>query len=675
MKYVVAEHCGFCYGVIRAVKIAQTVVKGYNNSVATLGELIHNPLVVDKLRRLGVDCRYSLADFKAGDTVVIRSHGVGPDVYAEAQARGLELCDATCPHVQKAQKMARILSEEGRTVIIIGEHKHPEVESIKKWAGASAYILQSEEDITAIPHAAKYGVVSQTTMEADRFTSLLSKLQQARPGDYKIEKTICMATSERQKDAQELAKKVDVVFVFGGYNSANTKHLYEIVKAINPRSYHLERGEEITPQMLDKASIIGITAGASTPQEIIKEAIANMETMESLLGEESVRLHIGMVVEATVVAVTREEVIVNFGYQSEGAVAFDQWTLGGTRETVAPTVHEGDKVTLKVTASENQDGLVVMSRIKAEADQAWLKLPEMLESNKVLTVKGLKAVKGGLTVAAVGVTGFIPASHLDTKRVENIASLEGQEMQAEVLEFDPEKKRLVLSRRNILRQERSAANKAYREERAAKQKEREEQEEAALASLEEGATVKGVVKSVVDFGLFVEIAPYVQGLVHISELSWDRSAKPADLYKVGDEVEVFIKGVDLEKKRVSLSIKQILPDPWLTAVANYKAGDVVVGKVVRFLAFGAIVRIDDKIEGMVHISEIAPERIEKPEDKLQLDQEVTVKILHIDTEHKKVALSITKVAEDAEKAEMNQYINNAPSLSQDMSNKLDEIKD
>ena len=214
------------------------------------------------------------------------------------------------------------------------------------------------------------------------------------------------------------------------------------------------------------------------------------------------------------VAITGEEVVVDFGYQSEGAVAFDQWALGGTRETLASEVNVGDKVVLKVIGSENQDGLVVMSKIKAVADQVWTKLPEMLEANKVLDVKGLKAVKGGLTVSVAGVTGFIPASHLDLKRVDNIRDYEGKDMQAEVLEFNPEKKRLVLSRREVLKREKLASSQAYREEKAAKMAERKEAEAASLVALEEGSTVKGVVKSVVDFGLFVEIAPYLQGLVH-----------------------------------------------------------------------------------------------------------------------------------------------------------------
>ena len=673
MKIVRAENYGFCYGVKRAVKIAQEAAKGYNNSVATLGELVHNPRVKINLAKEAVGCAESLEEFKAGDVVIFRSHGVGPTVYEEAKAKGLTLVDATCPHVRKAQLSAESLAKAGRYVIIIGEKRHPEVKSILAWAGKEAMVVETEEDIPLLPVKPSYGVVCQTTFAASRFEELLGKIQQAHPGDYQVTVTICTATKERQQAAIALAKQVDVVFVFGGRNSANTRHLWELVKAINPRCYLLEEASEISLQMLQNASTIGITAGASTPEEIIEEAVFTMETMESLLGEkESMKLHIGMMAEGTVVAITNEEVVVDFGYQSEGSVAFDQWAVGGTKETVAPAVKIGDKVALKVIASENKDGLVVMSRLKAMADEDWNKLTEQIAENKVLKVKGLRAVKGGLTVAYKTVSGFIPASHLDIKRVENIKEYEGKEMEAEVLECVPEKKRLVLSRRNLLRQEANAKHQAYEEEKAKRKEAREAAEKEAFATLQVGSTVHGTVKSVVDFGLFVEIAPYVQGLVHVSELSWEKGVKPADKYKPGDEVDVFIKDLDPEKKRISLSIKELLEDPWQAKAKELKEGEILTGTVTRFLSFGAIVKLPNELEGMVHVSEIADKRIEKPEDVLKSGEEVKVKVLHIDTQGKKIALSINKAKEDAEKAETSQFMEEKPALSQDLGEKLAE---
>ena len=674
MKITVAKTYGFCYGVKRAIDIAQKSTKGYNNNVATLGPLIHNQRVIEGLQKSGILCKDSLATFAPGDTVIFRSHGVGPEIYRQAEEKGLKIVDATCPNVRKVQLAAEELAKDGRFVLIIGEKNHPEVQSIKAWAGPHSLVVETPADIIAVPVAATYGVVSQTTFEEEKFQQLLAQLQQDKQGDYKILKTICLATSQRQEAAKELAAQVDAMFVFGGKNSANTRHLWELVQVINPKSYLLESAEDIEPRMLYNIKKIGITAGASTPQEIIEEAIVTMETMESLLGEkESMRLHLGMVVEATVVAITSEEVVVDFGYQSEGSVAFDQWEAGGTKESVTPEVKVGDKVTLKVVASENKDGLVILSKVKAVADAAWTDLPAKLEGMKEIKVKGLRAVKGGLTVALPeisGVTGFIPASHLDLKRVENIKEFEGKEMTAEVLEVNPEKKRLVLSRRNVLREEKIAKTHAYREERAKRLEERKEALDNAFQNIKEGSTVHGVVKNVVDFGMFVEIAPFVQGLVHVSELSWEKGVKPADKYKPGDEVDVYVKGLEPEKGRISLSIKQLQEDPWQAAVKEFHEGQIVEGKVIRFLPFGAIVKIKDDVEGMVHISEIAEERIEKPEDVLKLDQDVKVKILHIDTANKKIGLSISKVKEDAEKQEVSQFMDNSEALSQDLGDKL-----
>ncbi len=674
MKITLAKSLGFCYGVKRAVEIAGKARKEYNNTIATLGPLIHNQRVTEKLQKNGVNCKESLSEFQAGDVVIFRSHGVGPEIYQQARERNLQIVDATCPNVRQVQTAAEELAREGRFVIIIGEKHHPEVRSIKAWAGANSCIVETDSDVETVPAKETYGVVTQTTWEKAKYQRILQLLEEIKPGDYQVKETICNATAQRQEAAKELASQVDAVFVFGGKNSANTRHLWELVKAINPRSYLLESSEDIKPEMLYNINAIGITAGASTPQEIIEEAIVTMETMESLLGEkESMRLHLGMVVEATVVAITEEEVVVDFGYQSEGSVAFEQWEAGGTKESVTPEVKVGDKVTLKVIASENKDGLVVLSRIRAVADAAWTDLPAKLEANKEIDVKGLKAVKGGLTVSLPGfsgITGFIPASHLDLRRVENIKEFEGQDLKAAVLEINPEKKRLVLSRRNVLREEKIAKTHAYREERAKRLEERKAALENAFSTLKEGSTVHGVVKNVVDFGMFVEIAPYVQGLVHVSELSWDKGVKPADKYKPGDEVDVFIKGLDQEKGRISLSIKELLEDPWKVAVKDLHEGEVLTGTVIRFLPFGAIVKIKDGVEGMVHISEIANERIDKPEDALKLDQEVKVKVLHIDTAEKKIGLSISKAKEEAEKAEVSEFIDNKEELSQGLGDKL-----
>ena len=680
MKIIIAENCGFCYGVKRAVEMALKTVKD-KSKVATLGPLIHNPQMIELLAKKGVGCLDSLENFPEGSTVILRSHGVGPNIYEQAKAMDLTVVDATCPNVLSAQKRVRQLADEGYLPIIIGEKKHPEVQSILAWSGKQGCVVESIDDIKDVPYAENYGVVVQTTFELEKFEKILEELQSNRKGQYKVERTICNATAKRQTSAVELAKLADVVFVIGGRNSANTRHLYDIVKEICNKTFHIETADDISFEMINNCNTIGITAGASTPDWLIKEAIhkmETMETMESLLEKESMQLHLGMTVQATVVAITKEEVIVDFGYQSEGRIPFSQWAFDATRESIEQEAKVGDIVTAKVVASENQDGFVELSKIKAEAEKAWEKIESLATDKKVLDVKGLSAVKGGLTVSVNGVVGFIPASHLELTRVNNIAAYVGKNLQAEVIEFDPAKKRLVLSRRELLKAEKTAADKSFREEKEARfqaaKDARVAAEKVAYESINEGMTVKGTVKKIADFGLFVEIAPGVQGLVHVSEMSWDRSKKPSELYKDGDEVEVFIKSINQEEKRIALSIKMLTQDPWQADIENIKEGNIIDGTVERFLTFGAVVAITPNIEGLVHVSEISDQRVNKPEDLLKIGQKVRVKVINVDKKHKKVSLSISKASQDEEKAEYTPFLNANPELSVDISEKFTAIK-
>ena len=680
MKIIVAENCGFCYGVKRAVELALKAANE-NNDVATLGPLIHNPQMINMLAKNKVGCFNQLSDFADASTVVLRSHGVGPEVYEQAAARGLKIIDATCPNVMSAQRRVACLVAEGYLPVIIGEKNHPEVQSILAWAGPQGCIVETIADIKNVPFADKYGVVVQTTFEVEKFEEMIKLLQRDRSGEYKVEKTICDATSKRQSSAVQLAQNVDTVFVIGGRNSANTRHLYDIVKRICINTFHIETADEILIDMIKESKTIGITAGASTPDWLIKEAIhkmETMETMESLLEKEGMHLHLGMTVTATVVAITKEEVIVDFGYQSEGRIPFSQWALDATRESILNEVKIGDTVTVKVVASENQDGFVELSKIKAEAEKAWDVIKNLTDDKKVLDVKGLAAVKGGLTVAVSGVVGFIPASHLELNRVDNIAAYVGKNMQAEIIELDIAKKRLVLSRRGLLKSEKLAADNQFREEKAARIQAAKEAkiaaEKASYETINEGLIVKGTVKKVAEFGLFVEIAPGLQGLVHVSELSWDRTKKPSDLFKEGDAVDVFIKKIDQEEKRISLSIKMLTEDPWMAEASELREGQILDGTVERFLTFGAVVKITAAVEGLVHISEISDERITKPEDALKIGQNVRVKIIKLDKKHKKIGLSIAKARQDEEQAEYTPYLNDKPELSVDISEKFSAIK-
>ena len=683
MEIKIAEYCGFCYGVKRAVEMAEKAAADRING-ATLGPLIHNPQFIAELEAKGIACKDDLDQFTAGETVIFRSHGVGPEVYEKAEAKQLNIIDATCPNVRMAQKKAFQAAQDGYLPIIVGEKNHPEVKSIKKWAGENAIVVEYLKDISEVPQKDKYAVIIQTTFELQKFEEILAALQKEREGEYRVERTICLATSQRQNAAMKLAGEVDAFIVIGGRNSANTRHLYELVAGKCPKAYHIETAAELEQEMFRDCIKIGITAGASTPDRLIKEAIVAMENMdfESLLAQsEEVNVYPGKIVEATVIQLDKDGVYVDFGYMREGIVTYPEWSLTETAEELMATIKVGDKVEVKVIPGTSKDDFVRMSKIKAERDAAWKNVAELAEGEKrAATVKVIRIIKNkaknivGLAVAVEGVEGFMPASHVELKRVEDFTGYVGQELEAEIIEVDLEKKRIVVSRRDLLKAEKEAKAKAWKEAKeariAAAKEARAAAEEAAYASVEEGTTVPGKVVKIAEFGLFVEVGAGLVGLVHNTELSWNRNAKAEDVAAVGDEVEVFIKKIDRENKRVALSIKATQEDPWKVEAGKLNIGDIVEVQVLRFLPFGAIVKISDKVEGLVHISEIAEERIAKADDVLEAGQIVKAQVLKMDLEGKKIGLSIVKAAQAAEQAEYSSYLNGSAGLTQDLSEQL-----
>lgn len=681
MEIKLAEVCGFCYGVKRAVRMAEEAA-AKKISGATLGPLIHNPQLIAELAAKGIGCREALEDFAPGETVIIRSHGVGPEIYAQAKKRGLKVIDATCPNVRLAQQKAAQAAADGYYPVIVGEKNHPEVKSILKHAGKNTVCVEYIEDISNIPLHSKYAVIIQTTFELQKFEKILTVMQQERPGEYRVERTICLATARRQQAAVSLAREVDAVVVIGGRNSANTRHLYELVAGVCHRAFQIETAAELYPEMFRECHKIGITAGASTPDRLIKEAISVMETMEDFgkMLEESMEVEVypGKIVEATVIQKDKDGVYVSFGYRHDGKITYAEWSTTEAADDLMNSIEIGQTVKAAVIPGKNEDNTVRLSKVKADRDAAWEYVAPLAEGEKrAAKVTVVRIIKNkaknivGLSVKVEGVEGFMPASHVELRRVEDFTPYIGQELDAEIIEVDLEKKRIVVSRRDLLKAEREAKHKAYLEAKEARKQAaieaRAAREEAAFNSVSEGDVVPGKVVKIAEFGLFVEVGDGLVGLVHNTELSWDRSAKAEDVAAVGDEVQVLVKKIDREAKRVALSIKATQPDPWVAEAEQLKIGQVLEVEVVRFLPFGAIVKISDKLEGLVHISEIAEERIAKPDDVLELGQTVKATVLKIDLDAKKIGLSIAKAKRDAEKAEYRSYLNDKKGLTQDLS--------
>ncbi len=628
MNFQIAPHAGFCFGVKMAIQKGEELVKSGHVPIATLGPLIHNPQEVKRLESLGIYAKDSFEEIDE-KIVLIRTHGVAPSVYEEAEKRGLELYDCTCPFVNKVQKIAHEHSQNGYLVLILGNRNHPEVQGILGWAGNKGIAFQ---EITELKEAALKGckvcLVAQTTENPERFARAVQALEQYELEELAVFNTICSATRERQSAALELARTVDLMLVVGGLNSANTQKLANICRQNGCRTEHIESADEIDLHWFDDVKNVGITAGASTPDWIIREVTLEMEelmTMEQGLESYGVLGEVGRhdIVTGTVVKVSDDEVLVDIGGKSEGIVPVRELSF---TKNVKPeeVVKVGDEIRVMVI-KEDSEGNIMLSKKRVDQADAMEKLETIYKENQTIEAPVVDVVKGGVIVD-IGTRGFVPASRLDIKFIQDIKSFVGQTLQFKIIKFEPEARKIVLSRREILEEEEKA------------------RKEQVWNSIEEGQTRKGVVRRLAAFGAFVDLGG-VDGLLHVSEMGWGRVKNPADVVKEGQEIEVYILKVDKEKEKISLGLKQLIPNPWDSAAEKYAVDTIVTGKVVRIVPFGAFVMLEDGVDGLVHISQISWERVEKVEDALQIGQEVNAKILELDVENQKISLSIKQTTE------------------------------
>ncbi|AND84799.1 bifunctional 4-hydroxy-3-methylbut-2-enyl diphosphate reductase/30S ribosomal protein S1 [Clostridium tyrobutyricum] len=637
MKVILADNAGFCFGVKRAVdEVLNAKNKYENNNIYTLGPLIHNNDVVNKLKGKNI-YPIKLEDINnldKNDVLIIRSHGVPKDIFDSLCKKGITVINATCPYVLNIQQKVQKYSKLGYSILIVGDRNHPEVIGINGWCENTAIISKNGMDLIDIPN--RVCVVSQTTEKQMNFEKVLNVVIK-NCKEFIAFNTICSATEARQKSVELLSKKVDMMVVIGGKNSSNTTKLYEICKINCNNTIHVENSGEIPDNIIHskKVKIIGVTAGASTPDWIIKEAILKMSDDKNLESNEQLsymdandkQIILGEKVTGKVISVNEKEVFLNIGYKSDGILPKSEVTKAENQD-LEQLIQPGDELEVKVIRRQNEDGYVVLSKLELERENAYKELKEASENNEILKVKIKEAVKGGLVANYKGARVFIPASHVELYHVNDLSIYADKELDINIIEFKSERKgtRVVGSRRDILR------------------KEKEKQEESTWNTLEKDSTVEGEVKRLTNFGAFVDVQG-VDGLLHVSELSWGRVSKPSDILKAGDKVKVYILDVDKEKKKLSLSIKKLQENPWTNADIKYPVGSVVLGKVVRFASFGAFVELEPGVDALVHISQISHKRIEKPEDVLEVGQEVKSKILEVNKDDEKIALSIKEVDE------------------------------
>lgn len=648
MRLELARSAGFCYGVRRAVQMAEMAAEEGRPCVM-LGPIIHNRDVIAYLESIGVGLVDTPEEVPPGVAVLIRSHGEGRPVHEALARLGRPVIDATCPNVSRIHQIVSRAEEGGRQVLIIGTRTHPEVAAIAGWCRRPVVLegvaelsnwLETAPERRDIPLT----MVSQTTSTRFIWDSCVEKAKKECT-NLKIFDTICNATCKRQSEAQALAARSDAMVVIGGRESSNTKRLAELCGALCPMVVWIERAAELEPSNLCRKASIGITAGASTPEWIIKEVYdkmsdENIEIEESFaeMLEKSIKtLNTGEKVTGVVTGITPTEIYVDLGTKHAGYIPVSELTDDPTAK-VEDLVKIGDEIETYVMRVNDQEGVVTLSKKRLDTVKSWDDIEQAREEHT--TVEGVvtEENKGGVVVSIKGVRVFVPASQTGLPRETPMSQLLKQHVRLRITEVNRARRRVVGSIRAV-----------EAEERAAKAAE-------VWANIEENKRYTGTVKSLTSYGAFVDIGG-VDGMVHISELSWSRIKHPSEVVSVGDTVEVYVISFDKEKKKISLGMKDRSQNPWEVFTGKYQPGDVANVRVVKLMTFGAFAEVVPGVDGLIHISQIADHRIDKPGDVLSEGQMVDVKIIDIDYDNKKVSLSIRALLEGGDEPAGSEDVN------------------
>lgn len=670
-KIRLAKTAGFCFGVNRAVGLVYSMLEE-GKTVYTLGPIIHNPQVVSDLEKRGVVIVDELSEIPQGAVLVVRTHGVPAAVIQAVRERGINCCDATCPFVSKIHQIVAKRSAQGEIVLIAGDPAHPEVRGIRGHCPGESYVFNGEEQLEGLlqthPEFSQNPIsaVAQTTFNIKVWENCVKKINLVCTNATVFD-TICNATQERQEEAIALSRTCGAMVIIGGRQSSNTAKLRDVCARHCP-TFLIETARELSEIDFTSYSSIGVTAGASTPAGIIKEVL---ETMSELLNEnpelveekaetaapaeeaaagqpaqeeapaeksfdemsfsEALEaslqsMNTDQKVKGTVVGMSPSEIQVDIGRKHAGYIPLDEFS---TDPTVNPleAVKVGDVLDLIIMKTNDAEGTVMLSKKRFDAIQAWDDVVKASEDESVLEGVVTDVIKGGVLASTNGVRVFIPASLATASRGEPLEGLLHQHVKFRIIEVNKSRHRAVGSIRAVLKEERKAA------------------EDAFWAQAEVGQVYTGTVRTIVSYGAFVDIGG-VDGMVHISELSWNRIKNPSEVVSVGDQVEVYIKALDPEKRKISLGYKKVEDNPWEILRRDYPIGSEVTAKVVGMTAFGAFAQIIPGIDGLIHISQIADHRIEKPQDVLSIGEEVRVKITDIDFDKKRVSLSIRALLED-----------------------------
>ncbi len=642
-KLIAAESAGFCFGVRRSVDMAIKLLDEHG-SCASLGELIHNEDVVNALKKKGMRVVQTPNEVKAGERVLVRAHGAAPEVYAALEQAGAEIYDATCPKVRAIHKIVAAAKEEGRFTVIIGMRAHPEVNAIGGWCGEHAVLENAEEvkewlKTKPDPWEKPITVVVQTTQTHSNFTECCNFIKK-RCTNAKISDTICLATSTRQEEAARIASECDAMVVIGGKHSANSVHLAQICSEHCSNVQFIERTQELDLDRLEAADTVGLTAGASTPAWIIKEvrnkmsdeikveqsAVEKEMSFDEMLEETLKTIYNGDKVTGLVVAITGTEISVDLGTKYSGFIPTSEFTDDGIK--VEDAVKVGDTIEAVVVRVNDVEGTAMLSKKRLDAAKMWTDIEEAVDNGAVLEGVVTEENKGGVVVNVKGVRVFVPASQTDLPREAELGQLLKKTVRLKITEVNKARKRVVGSIRRVA------------------QAERRERIENIWNEIEVGKKYHGVVKSLTSYGAFVDIGG-IDGMVHVSELSWGRIHQPSEVVSVGDEIDVYVISFDKDKRKISLGYKDPDGNPWTQFTSRYQVGDIAPVKIVKLMPFGAFAEVLPGVDGLIHISQIANRRIVKPEDVLTVGDVVDAKITAVDDEKHKISLSIRAMSEPA----------------------------
>ena len=692
MNVILAKNSGFCSGVRRAV---DTAMGADGRDTYVLGEIIHNKEVIESIEKRGVKSVESLEEVPDGATVIFRSHGVPECYYGECARRGIKILDCTCEFVRKTQ---RIVSEQyalGKTIVIIGEAAHPEVKGLLGWCDNSAYVINSENAELPDFDGKDVSVVCQTTFSVEKFKKIIENIKKQREKTVAVFKTICYTTIGRQAEAEKIAAECDAVLVIGGLNSSNTNKLFEVASKKCANVFRLANADDFDYAKLKNFSNVGIVSGASTPAAQTREVRLTMEEVstevkatesaeeEKVVAEAAEAVsevssdtapaeEKAVVEEAPAKEEAKEETPLNPMDAVVAKIDSESKFKKGqiVKATISEATDDGIKILLPFSKSEillpkeeldcdvysaadyagkvgeQIDLLVVELRPSLKLSQKMIKLLQEEEAlsaeiaaGKEFSITCTGYNKGGLVGNMGTYQVFVPAKEIRPGYVKDLSKYEGKTLRLRALEIkkDSRRKEIIASQRVILQEEKDAREAA----KAAK-------EEAFFASINVGDTVEGKVERVTDFGAFVSVNGF-DCLAHISDLSWTGIDNVTDVLEIGKTYNFLVLKVDKENKKVSVGYKQLQPQPWDLAAEKYAVGDVVHGKVVRIVPFGAFVEVEKGIDGLVHVSQISHERIETPASVLNVGDEVDAKIMALDTAAKKMNLSIKALLPEAER--------------------------